>query len=68
MPNRTWTFFGEIVNDSLAQMPVLGHRVDVRDVTGSVHRCVLHGSVGVAARMTLRTSTWERSAACPGIR
>ena len=48
LPNRTWTFFGEIVGDSLSQLSVLGHRVEVRDVTGSVHRCacVCGGEVG----------------------
>ena len=31
MPARTWAFVGEIVTDSLSQLAVLGHRVEVSD-------------------------------------
>lgn len=44
-PKRTWCFFGEIVNDSLSQLPVLGHRVDVRDLVGDI-RAVIFFPVG----------------------
>ena len=36
MPSRTWCFAAEIVSDALAQIPELGHRVEVRDVFGDV--------------------------------
>jgi hypothetical protein len=34
MPARTWAFVGEIVTDSLSQLAVLGHRVEVNDHDG----------------------------------
>ncbi|GIL63911.1 hypothetical protein Vafri_17919 [Volvox africanus] len=46
LPNRTWTFFGEIVSDSLSHISMLGHRVEVRDVTGSVHSVLFFPTSG----------------------
>lgn len=42
LPARTWAFVGEIVNDSLSQLPVLGHRIDVRDVIGDVRSILFY--------------------------
>lgn len=39
LPSRTWCFIGEIVNDSLSQMPTFGNRAEVRDVYGEVRHC-----------------------------
>lgn len=47
MPNRTWTFYGEIVHDSLSQMPMLGHRVEVRDISGAVHSVLFYPTGGL---------------------
>ncbi|KAG2454263.1 hypothetical protein HYH02_001295 [Chlamydomonas schloesseri] len=55
LPNRTWTFFGEIVADSLSQLSVLGHRVEVRDVTGSVHSILFFPTSGSLDMGALRT-------------
>ncbi|KAG2489446.1 hypothetical protein HYH03_012082 [Edaphochlamys debaryana] len=55
LPNRTWTFFGEIVSDSLSQLSVLGHRVEVRDVTGSVHSILFFPTSGSLDMDQLRT-------------
>lgn len=45
-PARTWCFVGEIVNDSLSQMAVLGHRVEVRDATGAVKSIMFYPASG----------------------
>jgi hypothetical protein len=45
-PARTWCFVGEIVRDTLSNMPVLGHRVEVRDITGAVHSIMFYPTSG----------------------
>jgi len=45
-PSRTWCFVGEIVHDSLSQMPVLGNRVEVRDASGAIHSIMFYPTSG----------------------
>eukprot|EP00798_Chlamydomonas_sp_ICE-L_P020607 gene20607-27407_t len=46
MPARTWAYVGEIVNADLSQLAVLGHRVEVRDVSGDVHSVLFYPVAG----------------------
>jgi len=45
-PARTWCFVGEIVHDALSHMPVLGHRVEVRDMSGATHSIMFYPTAG----------------------
>ncbi|GAX78531.1 hypothetical protein CEUSTIGMA_g5971.t1 [Chlamydomonas eustigma] len=42
MPSRTWCFVAEIVSDALSQEAVLGHRVEVRDLSGNIHSILFY--------------------------
>lgn len=55
VPSRTWCFVGEIVSDALSQLPVLGHRVEVRDVFGDTKSVLFYPENGTFDFSLLRT-------------
>ena len=57
-PSRTWCFVGEIVHDQLSQMPVLGHRVEVRDASGAIHSIMFYPTGGSFNFLTVRDG-WQ---------
>lgn len=46
MPSRTWCAVGEIIDDSLSQMPGFGNRVEVRDMYGDVRSVLFYPESG----------------------
>jgi len=46
LPSRTWCFVAEIVNDALSQEAVLGHRVEVRDLSGDIRSVLFYPEAG----------------------
>ncbi|MEW5298096.1 MAG: hypothetical protein WDW36_001254 [Sanguina aurantia] len=46
LPSRTWTFTGEVVCDELSRLPMLGNRVEVRDVSGERHSILFFPTSG----------------------